>query len=133
MRKFLYTSLAVIIGFIIIIVLFMSYANYSEGTRAGVVVKMSKRGYVFKTFEGQLNVGGLTSDGSGVIPSVWDFSVKRNHEEVIKTLEDAQMSGDRVKVYYKEKYFRFPWIADTKYYVYKVEKGGSTVAAPEAE
>jgi hypothetical protein len=122
MRKFLYTAFASILGLIILIVLFISYINYSEGSRAGFVVKMSTRGYIFKTHEGQLNVGGMTSDGSGVIPTIWDFSVKRSDKDVLKTLEDAQLTGERVKVYYKEKLYKFFWIADTKYYVYKVEK-----------
>ena len=39
------------------------------------------------------------------------------------------MTGQRVKVYYKEKYFKFSWIADTKYYVYKVEVGGKEITA----
>ena len=122
MKKILYLTLAVAVVLVSLIILFISYANFSDGTRAGVVVKMSRRGYLIKTYEGQLNVGGLTNDGAGVIPTVWDFSVKRNHPEVIKELEDAQLRGNRVKVYYKEKYYKFPWIADTKYYVYKVEQ-----------
>jgi hypothetical protein len=133
MRKFLYTTIAILISLVIIFVLFMSYANYSDGSRAGVVVKMSKRGYIFKTYEGQLNAGGVASSGSSLIPTVWDFSVKRNKEDIVKSLEDAQMTGERVKLYYKEKYFKFPWIADTKYYVYKVEKTGKQSAQQQGE
>jgi hypothetical protein len=38
---------------------FMFFANYSEGVRSGVLMKISKKAYVFKTHEGQLNIGGF--------------------------------------------------------------------------
>lgn len=122
MKKVLYTSLAVLILLIIGFVLFAAYANYSEGTRAGIVVKISKKGYVIKTIEGQLNEGGMAADNQNIVPTIWNFSVKRNKEDVLKQLEDVQLSGERVKLYYKEKYYKFPWIGDTKYYVFKVER-----------
>jgi len=125
MKKFLYGSVAVLIVLVAFILLFISYANYSEGTRAGIVVKISKRGYLIKTIEGQLNEGGMAAKDQSVVPTIWNFSVKRNKEEVLKQLEEAQLTGERVKLYYKEKYYRFPWIGDTKYYVYKVEKSNS--------
>jgi hypothetical protein len=45
----------------------------SDGTRTGILFKISKKGYVFKTYEGQLHLGAselMTEQ------SVWDFSVK---------------------------------------------------------
>lgn len=33
--------------------------TYSEGTRAGQLIKFSEKGVVFKTYEGELNMGGL--------------------------------------------------------------------------
>lgn len=121
MKKILYASLAVMIVLVISILLFISYANYSEGTRAGIVVKISKKGYLIKTIEGQLNEGGMAASDQSIVPTIWNFSVKRNKKEVVKQLEEAQLTGERVKLYYKEKYYRFPWIGDTKYYVHKVE------------
>lgn len=125
MKKFLYGSVVVLIVLVAFILLFISYANYSEGTRAGIVVKISKRGYLIKTIEGQLNEGGMAAKDQSVVPTIWNFSVKRNKEEVLKQLEEAQLTGERVKLYYKEKYYRFPWIGDTKYYVYKLEKSSN--------
>ena len=133
MKRLLYKTIAVIAGLLLMVILFVSYTNYSTGTRAGVVVKISKKGFVFKTFEGQLNVGGLAKGNEGVVPAAWDFSVKRNKEEVIDALEDAQLSGERVKLYYKEKLYKFPWIGDTKYYVYRVETVKGTHANTTAE
>ena len=36
----------------VLVILFALYGNYSSGERAGQVIKMSKKGYVFKTNEG---------------------------------------------------------------------------------
>ena len=66
----------IIIGLFVLIMLFFYYANYSSGYRAGVPTKISHKGVVFKTYEGTLNVGGLTNTNDGTIPTTWDFSVR---------------------------------------------------------
>jgi hypothetical protein len=40
---------------------FILYSNYtySDGNRAGILIKFSKKGYIFKTHEGELNLGGI--------------------------------------------------------------------------
>jgi hypothetical protein len=35
---------------------FSYWGTYSEGIRSGMIVKISKKGWVFKTYEGQLNL-----------------------------------------------------------------------------
>ena len=93
------------------------YRTYtkSEGTRTGTLFKVSKKGYVFKTYEGQLLLA-----GSALVTktSTWDFSV--DDEATYKELQ--QLEGKTVKCYYKEKIDAFPWQGDTDYLVYKVEK-----------
>lgn len=49
--------------------------HYSEGSRTGVLVKFSKKGLLWKSWEGQLNLGGVMQSDKGAVPSVWDFSV----------------------------------------------------------
>lgn len=90
------------------------YGSYSSGTRAGVVMKISKKGYVFKTYEGQLNLG--------VNQEPWEFSVDTGRGEVVKALEEAQANNDHVKLHYEEKYVQYDWRGDTKYFVTKVER-----------
>ena len=87
--------------------------NFSDGFRAGTIVKFSEKGYVFKTHEGQLQLGNS--------PELWAFSVE-NEPDVLKQIEDATAHGYRVKVFYHEKYNQFDWRGDTKYLIYKVEK-----------
>lgn len=93
--------------------------TYSEGFRAGNIVKVTKKGFIFKTTEGELNVGGIQADKSS---SIWTFSVAGSEEaQVVQDLEAAALSNQRVKLYYQEKLFTIVWRGDTKYFVTKVE------------
>ncbi len=96
-------------------------ATYSDGYRAGQIIKMSKKGFLFKTNEGQLNTGGGFGGEGDMTSSIWDFSVARSNKEVLKKIEDAVDGQYRVKLHYKEKYFKHSWRGDTKYFVYDVE------------
>ena len=106
----------------VLIVLFALYANFSDGKRAGEVIKLSKKGYVFKTYEGQLNTGGFGDMDGDITSSIWHFSVKRDNQEVLDQLDNAIDGGYRVKLYYDEKYIKVPFLGETKYFVTKVEK-----------
>lgn len=108
-------------GIVLLFILFAYYANFSSGFRVGVPVKLSKKGVLVKTFEGQLNIGGLTSGEQGVIPTQWDFTVPNSNDMALKRIESAMEKGVRAKLYYKEKYIKLPWRGDTKYFVYQVE------------
>lgn len=112
-------------GIVIIVLAVLAYftfGNYSEGSRSGTIAKLSRRGVLFKTYEGQLNVGGISVD-RGHTSALWDFSVNNGEKEIIKQLEDASLSGNHVKLYYKEKFYTLSWLGDTKYFIYKVETG----------
>jgi len=111
------------IGLIVLLIgIYYLFGNYSTGTRAGTIVKLSRRGVVFKTLEGQLNLGGFTQDSGSPATSLWDFTVDTDNTEVVQALEEANLNGHRVKLHYKEKFYRLPWRGDTKYFVIKVEK-----------
>ncbi len=107
---------------LLIVAVYYLFGNYSTGTRAGTIVKLSSKGLVFKTMEGQLNLGGLTYDSGSPASSLWDFTVADDDTQVMKALEEANLNGHRVKLYYKEKFYRLPWRGDTKYFVYQVDK-----------
>jgi len=115
-----------ILGIILIGFATMAYfyfGTYSEGVRSGVVVKVSKKGFLFKTYEGQLNL--LTfgaSRSQNMVAETFDFSVPTNEAEVIKILEEVSLSGERVSLHYVEKFMTFPWRGDTKYLIIKVER-----------
>ncbi|MDF1866417.1 MAG: hypothetical protein P1U70_16395 [Saprospiraceae bacterium] len=109
-----------IVVFILLVIalgvgLFFVFGTYSNGYRAGNVMKVSKKGVVFKTWEGQLNVGGLQGGetASDVATTVWNFSV--TNEAIVDDIEEAVDVGTRVKLHYREKYMQFDFRGDTKY------------------
>jgi len=74
---------------------------YSEGERTGVLVKLSKKGFVWKTWEGELNLGGMSDDGGGVaVPNIWRFSVK--DDVIAQQMLPAAQGAQRVTVTYKK-------------------------------
>jgi hypothetical protein len=87
------------------------YATYSQGDRTGELIKFSNKGYIFKTWEGEISQG-----ISGA--QIFKFSVLDNDQAVIDQLK--QMQGKYVKVTYVERYKTFPWWGDTNYYVTEV-------------
>lgn len=107
--------LAIIIGTIIIIAslwyAFLYFATYSEGYRSGELIKFSSKGYVVKTWEGEISQG-----ISGA--QIFSFSVMDNKEDVIKKLNEYQ--GKYVKVRYEEKYGTFFFWGDTTYFITEV-------------
>lgn len=101
--------------FVISIICYITFAYYftfSDGVRSGVLSKFSHKGYVFKTWEGELNEGmGATK--------FFSFSVMDNDETVINDLKKYQ--GKYVKVEYKQRITTFFWWGDTEYYVTNVK------------
>jgi hypothetical protein len=74
--------------------MFMLWFSYSEGERAGVLQKFSKRGWICKTYEGEVAqyvVG-------GVAPQIWNFSVR--DPAVAGQLHKAV--GQQVRIHYEE-------------------------------
>ena len=108
-----------------IILLFVAFVlicgiHYSSGARTGVVIKGSQRGFLFKTYEGELNLGGISEGDGTIMPNrIWKFSIQRNDTAVYNTLIRTQ--GKHVRLYYTEVLKTFFWQADTPYMVNKVE------------
>lgn len=96
--------------------------SYSDGERAGTVSKFSRRGFIFKTYEGVLNVGGFSGETGSLTPQYFDFSVK--DDAVAAQVTQAVKTGQRVTLHYEEKILKFPWNGETKYYITSVEVVG---------
>lgn len=116
-RRLLLFFLLICIITVTITFLYFNF-TYSEGNRAGMLIKFSTKGFVFKTFEGELNVGSVnTTVGSTVANNSWAFSVK--DKQLANRL--SLMEGKMVRLHYKEKIKNLPWQGETKYFVDKVE------------
>jgi hypothetical protein len=93
-RSWLWGSLFGALVLIALYTLFMLWWSYSEGERAGVLQKFSKRGWICKTYEGEVAqyvVG-------GVAPQIWNFSVR--DPAVAEQLHKAV--GQQVRIHYEE-------------------------------
>jgi hypothetical protein len=87
--------------------------SYSEGERAGIVQKFSRRGWVCKTYEGELAQYVV----AGVAPQIWPFSVRS--EAVAQQLN--KIVGRQVQLHYSEhRGIPTSCFADTRYFVDRV-------------
>lgn len=118
MKIVVYSVLAFVL-FIIGYFTFVYYVPYSEGVRSGELIKISHKGYVVKTWEGEISQG-----ISGA--QIFEFSVMDNQPEVIEKLKELQ--GSFVKVNYVERYKTFFWWGDTRYFITDVEEDQSPFA-----
>ncbi|MEP6584250.1 MAG: hypothetical protein ABJA90_08280 [Ginsengibacter sp.] len=117
MKKFLLWIVGIAITIFIIFTLVNLTFTYSEGNRAGHLIKFSHKGYVFKTWEGELNLGGINTVNGGVlINNIWLFSVA--DASVADSL--SKLEGKDISLHYKEKLATLPWRGDSKYIVDKV-------------
>jgi len=92
--------------------------NYSNGERTGVVTKLSKKGFVFKSWEGEMLMS-LPADSSGAInPEKFMFSVKEN---AVESVQDAMKSRKQVILIYRQWGIKPPTI-DTEYVVTNVNQ-----------
>ena len=113
LRKVLYGVL-ILAGVAFVASFFILNFTYSEGNRAGVLMKFSKKGYVFKTYEGELNIGGVGNvSGTAQINQVWLFSVK--DQPVADSL--MNMEGKKVSLHYKQILKNMWWQGETDYFV----------------
>lgn len=118
--------LLIVLALFICFMLFVYYASYSEGVRSGVVIKLSERGMVFKTWEGQINLQsfGALDDKGNAMNEVFSFSVEGGNDGLLKDLEAVSLSGERVNLHYVERYAKLPWRGETKYFVTSIERSG---------
>jgi len=70
--------------------------SYSEGERAGTLQKFSRKGWVCKTWEGELQISTIP----GSAPILWEFSVR--DANVAAHLEEAVAHNGRVVLEYEE-------------------------------
>ncbi|QXP59543.1 6-phosphogluconate dehydrogenase [Olleya sp. HaHaR_3_96] len=113
MIKFLVKTLIIVVLIIAGYFSFIYFATYSEGVRAGELVKFTNKGVIFKTWEGEISQG--VSEAQR-----FEFSVEDKEKQVIKDLNRLQ--GKFVKLTYFERYKTFFWLGDTKYFITKVEE-----------
>ncbi|PVW14727.1 6-phosphogluconate dehydrogenase [Marixanthomonas spongiae] len=116
MKKILFIILGSLLALYLAYFAFVYFVTFSEGTRAGELIKFSHRGIVVKTWEGEISQG-----ISGA--QIFSFSVMDKEADVIEKLKEYQ--GSYVKLTYVERYDTFFFWGDTKYFVTDVSQENS--------
>ena len=122
-RHPLASGLTIVVGLpVIVFVLWTTIAlhyTYSSGERAGFLQKVSKRGWVCKTWEGDLQLTAMP----GANPEKFTFSVRSDSvAAVLNTLAGKQV----VLTYEQHKGLPGSCFGDTEYFV----TGARTVGSP---
>ena len=102
--------LAVLVGFIF----WKYYFTYSDGERFGLLQKFSRKGNVFKTYEGEIILSSVRGNANVPIASEkFYFSVgSKNVAEQLMRLQ-----GRNVTVHYEQKNGTLPWRGESEYMV----------------
>lgn len=88
---------------------------YSDGDRAGYVQKFSKKGWICKTWEGELAMANLP----GAMPEIFHFTVW--DEQVAADL--SRSMGERVSIHYKQhRGLPTTCFGDTEYFVDSIRR-----------
>jgi hypothetical protein len=116
MRKILFVT--ILIGVLIssCYFAFIYYIPVSDGIRSGELIRLSHKGVVIKTWEGELSQG-----ISGA--QIFSFSVLDSDQKIIDDLKTLQ--GHYVKLTYEEKKRTFMWWGETRFFVKTVQKENS--------
>jgi hypothetical protein len=114
MKKILIWASLIIIAVLSLMIYWFYFNTYSSGNRSGLLQKFSKRGNIFKTYEGELVMSSIRSNANVAIASEkFPFSVaeKRIADQL------ANLEGQMVTVHYKQKRKPLFWRGDSEYIV----------------
>ena len=97
--------------------------SYSEGTRAGYLQKFSKKGWLCKTWEGEI----LLSSMPGAIPERFTITVR--DDSLVQKLQSTM--GQRVEISYEQhKGVPTSCFGETEYFVSSVNTGPVSPVSP---
>lgn len=113
-KRYLYLVLTILVLIIGIWIYWSYFFTYSDGYRAGMLQKFSRKGNIFKTYEGEMILSSVQSNKNVAIASEkFIFSV--SDKNVALQLDSLQ--GKNVVVHYTEKNNTLPWRGETVYLV----------------
>jgi hypothetical protein len=87
-----------------------SYFAYSQGEKTGTIIEFSRKGFVVKTWEGVMVLGGTGASANQ--NNTWKFTVWNS--DLIEKIKSAQEKKSVVTLSFKEQYIVMPWSGDSK-------------------
>jgi hypothetical protein len=104
----------------VVIPLLTNGLSISDGARVGNITKFSRKGLINKSYEGEMNLGGLKAgQNNNIQANIWQFTV--TDPAVIDQINKAVDADKRVKLNYHQTVGHNPLTRDTSYTVTKVE------------
>jgi hypothetical protein len=117
-RKYLYIALTFFILIVGAYVYWSFFFTFSDGYRAGLLQKFSRKGNIFKTYEGEMILSSVQSNKNVALASEkFVFSVA-DHDVA---LQMEKLQGKNVVVHYTEKNNTLPWRGETTFIVSSVK------------
>jgi len=113
-KKFYTWAVVILLVVFAVFVYWKYYFTYSEGNRAGLLQKFSKRGQLFKTWEGEMILSSVKSNQNVALASE-KFLFSVTDKLVADKL--SHLEGSFVTLHYKEKNGKLFWRGDTEYFV----------------
>src|SRR4051812_20303603 len=118
MKKILAWGTVILIVFAAFYIYWHYYNTYSEGNRSGILQKFSRKGNLFKTYEGELIMSSIASTSNTTIASEkFFFSVQ--DQSIAQKLFDFE--GKRVTLQYEQKRGHLPWTGETDYFINNIK------------
>jgi hypothetical protein len=114
MRKFGTIIITLIVIALIGFIYWRYFFVFAEGTKAGILNTIQKKGYIFKTYEGQLIQSGFRGNQTTAIQSN-EFYFSVIDEKVAQTL--MQNSGKDMELHYKRYLSTLPWRGMQEYII----------------
>ncbi len=87
-----------------------------KGQKSGIIVKVSKEGKLWGTYEGELIRGGL-EDASGATGREFEFTLGQFKSDLVKKAVTAMQNNSHVVLSYHCDQFTMPWSGETKCFV----------------
>lgn len=107
-----------IIALLVIALTVFIYINYfhtfSEGYRAGILQKFSRKGVIFKTYEGEILLSGAVTDHETIVSSE-KFSFSLVNKDLVRQFDTLQ--GQNVIVHFIQKNGAVFWRGESKFLV----------------
>lgn len=114
MKKTFLIILAIVVAGLLIFGYIWFYVPFSDsGVKAGILNNVKHKGVIFKTYEGELIQSGFRPGQQGLQSNEFNFSVE-DKQLAIKLMS---LSGQNVKLHYKEYYGVLPWRGYSKFVV----------------
>ncbi len=119
-RKFLWRFSLLALLVITFFVYWFYFNVYSDGERTGLLTKLSHKGNIFKTYEGEILIGNFQQAPNVMVPEKFYFSVKS--EKLADTL--MKLQGKVVSLKYYQYRKTIAWRGESVYLVTDLQRVG---------